>query len=919
MNGTAKNLTPIVIDLTQPLTSGRVETENLLQVQAKNRLDNLLNKFIKNIEIQPEHINKNSWAREFDTQRFNNTIFISGQRGAGKTTFLRSVLLEKFNNETDGILPVAFVDPTLVETHQHILVDIIAKFKQLVSEQLSCCGDEDKHKQFTEKLEALAEGLKLLGNNNKPTDPDASWFLNKALKHAVGGQTLEAKLHELIDTVAEILKQKLFIIAIDDVDTDTSKAYEVLELIRRYLTHPKLAVIISGDPLLYSHIVQGQKIKELGSNHQRFKGAEQYEKNTTKLVEHLEQQYLAKVLPIEQRIELKNLNDLLIAAKAGRQPSIKIKKGTSTPIEIGTHITTTLEDNVNLNEKHLASYIQFMLTQPVRSILQILKSTLEQNYSSNHEALKISFINSYVGILRKEEINLEALMSGTLHPNAIGLALFNLCNKYGELETGFYARPDSNDESYNVSQVFLSTVISSYLSKEPQLSIGRAFQLMLTAGAACNVYMNNVVDNLKQGRTSDDYVNYIGLNRNQNMFSLAAHFSPFVWENKNIKKISSGILRIPRRKPSNFSDDVFSKLLNDVFNRDEELKKNTQGQDTNIQPLRFSSIANLEKSHNSSDVNILEYIAAKTVLISSHSMMTKNEGRDYVSGYCLLASLAELLISEKISNKISQLSSIQTFGSPAFVNIQGEGDEVLPEEIGFTTSNTSNNHDDELIKLLKTWKSNNDKGKFSSLLIGKVWARIMYTLANISEKVAKEKVSYDDNKHDALLGTVFSRFIWGIINATLIEEVRYGVENNSNLIKKFQNSKNVTTSPAELTRNLKFAIAELTPSSISTGSRLSDLISQTRNTLEDNFKKTLPLTFSLISCPLVWPYIGVYIDNSGSSKSDLFDLIKQVVADFKDFTTDENSPDNQKFLEAQKFISRLPIMGCFPSNIEKDK
>lgn len=699
---------PIVIDLTLPLTSGNVKTVNLLQVQAKTRLDELLVKFVENSDLSLGHSNKKSWAREFDTQRFNNTVFISGQRGAGKTTFLRTVLLEKFNDDQDKILPVAFIDPTLVETHQHILVDIIAKFKQLVNEQLSCCGDENKHKEFTKKLEALAEGLKLLSNQSGSSDHDASWFLNKALKHAVGGQTLETKFHELIDTVAEILDQKLFIIAIDDVDTDTSKAYEVLELIRRYLTHPKLAVIISGDPLLYSHIVQGKKIQELSSNHQGFKGTEQYERNTTKLVEHLEQQYLAKVLPIEQRIELKNLNDLLNATNTGRQPSIQVKDGKDNINEISVYITKFLTAKLNLNEKYLANYIQFMLTQPVRTILQILKNTIEQRkYSNGYEALKTSIINSYIGALRKEEMNLDSLTGSTLHANAVGLAQFNLCNKYGELETGFYARPDGNDESYNVSQIFLSTVISSYLSKEPKFSIGRAFQLMITSGATCNVYMNNVANDLKEGRTSEDYINYIGLNREQNIFSLAAHFSPFVWESNNSKKISSGIIRIPRRTPKNFNDDDFIQLLPAAFNNEDNEVK------------RFSSLGNFEKYHTNSNVNFLEYIAAKSVLISSHSMMTKNEGRDYVSSYCLIASLSELLVSDKLDDKLSQLSSVQTFGFPAFVNIQGEGDEISLEDTGSTSTAISNDFDDKLIALLETWKDNNsgNKKNFSFLLL----------------------------------------------------------------------------------------------------------------------------------------------------------------------------------------------------------
>ncbi|TOQ61770.1 hypothetical protein, partial [Vibrio parahaemolyticus] len=56
---------------------------------------------------------------------------------------------------------------------------------------------------------------------------------------------------------------------------------------------------------------------------------------------------------------------------------------------------------------------------------------------------------------------------------------------------------------------------------------------------------------------------------------------------------------------------------------------------------------------------------------------------------------------------------------------------------------------------------------FSSLLIGKVWTRLFYSLNQISDK-AKSPCAYQEGKADIVLGELFARFVWAIINASLI-------------------------------------------------------------------------------------------------------------------------------------------------------
>lgn len=884
----------IKIDLTKPLSSGKVDTSSLLQVQAKDSLNKILNKFIDNIKLNnKDNVKEDDWlVLEFDNERLNNTIFISGQRGAGKTTFLKTVLLEKLKNAEDKILPIAFIDPTLINTNQHILVDIVAKFKQAIDSKLPICGNEKERNEFNKALEEMAEGLKLLKGNGDSIEKDAAWFLNKALKNALSGQTLEAKFHNLIDVTSRLLKQELFVIAIDDVDNDTTKAYEVLELIRRYLTHSKLTVIISGDLNLYSHIVKQRKIKELNVDNEN-------NALSIELVEHLEQQYLAKVLPIEQRVELKSLNNLI----QHDNQVINIHLKDQSQVEIKNHLINIFSNSLNINEKYISSYITFYLKQPVRTAFQILKNTDEKTIKDDNNSLRISLIssikNSYVGALKKEGIDVDKLVDSNVHQNAIGLALFELCFKYSELETGFYARPDGIDESYNASQLFISQIISNYLSNEKKHSIGNAINLMLTSGASANIFMNYVVDKLKSNKTAQDYINYIGLNRDQNLFSFTAHFSPFVFtkDGGKTRAINGGIARLPR---SSSPGQYFETAISEYYGVGGDCSK-------------IATLNNLVNNYDNAGISFVEYLSVKTVLMASHSMIAKSEGRDYMSVYCLLATLGELLTCQdvEISQKLTQLSSIQTFGGPAFAEIEAEGDDGTDDNyvssvVTFSKDNIEKNHHNKLTKLIENWKKVNDNVQLSPLLIGKIWSRIMYSVANVSDTARKNKVKNNGcESRDILLGTLLSRFVFSIINAVLIEEVRFSKYQNDSLISKFSKSKNVVTSSNELYKNLKNVIDEYT---------------ENKDIKIDDIKSYIPITTCLITCPLLWPYLGEYKSENNQIFSLVFNLIESVhpESQLKTLFKDEyETIKTGNFQNGLKFVSRLPITGCKYESVDK--
>ncbi|WP_054113771.1 hypothetical protein, partial [Marinagarivorans algicola] len=768
----------ITIDLRQSLQNNGMLGEQLFQYEAKTKLDQLLNTIAKGVNRLASSAaddTHGSWLHEFDRPRHNNTIFIGGERGAGKTTFLRAVMQEYFKNKNDKILPITIIDPTLVETHQHLLVDLVAKLNALLKNQLSCCGDDQKYRQFNEKLEAMAEGLKLLNSGVESKDQDAAWFLNKSLKHAMGGQALEARFHELIDSAASALNQDIFIVAFDDVDTDTSKAYDVLELIRKYLTHPKLVILISGDLKLYSYIVKAKKGKEFNVKPENTVAVD--------LVDHLEQQYLAKILPVEQRIKLKGFREL--ADERFNQGIIYVidhhnEKDHKTGQPVKTYIETMLSQALNLRPAHVGAYRNFILSLPVRTTLQMLKAWAERpaNDSDNYAAFKAALRASYIGALQKEGIDADSLISPYAHPNRIGMALFTLCHQYGDLETGFYDRPDGVHESYNASQIFLSSVIASYTSDGVN-PLGKALSLMLTGGAASNIYMNHVAGLLRGGCTSNDYLSYIGLQTYQDVYSVSAHFSPIILHHfksgtHGNAQFWSGVIRRPRQLDSGKKSVLDNKI------------KNMYKEDIDNNFIGHTTLDQFEKKVNTKDFYLFDFLASKTITFSSHSAITANEGRDYISIYCLIASTAQLLgcqDEDAVKNMINKLEPIKTYGSPTFLN-NADVNDIAREIYGENENENENDIDDieapsenykKLINILYTWIEECNKGQYSSLLIGKVWTRLMYSLSNING--SKRKLNSTDGEIVWTLYDLMANYIWKLVNSVLIEEVRFG--NNS--------------------------------------------------------------------------------------------------------------------------------------------
>lgn len=266
--------------------------------------------------------------------RQHNTIMVSARRGDGKTTFLADLLhyVEKLQTgpmplEGSGIeIPpdkaarlysLGIVDPTLIESKQNIVILIVQKIEAAVNRWFDARRPDagSERKRVNERLRELADGMSLLDGIGTEAygkdwaDPD--YILDRGMDRADSAGGFERAFHRYVEEACRFLERDAFVLAIDDVDTWFARGWTVLEALRKYLTTPKLRIVLAGDIRLYNLLVRSQQWEQMTP---AFLHAERsLDKDRSHLdqiavmVDTLQDQYMIKVAPPENRVVLRPL------------------------------------------------------------------------------------------------------------------------------------------------------------------------------------------------------------------------------------------------------------------------------------------------------------------------------------------------------------------------------------------------------------------------------------------------------------------------------------------------------------------------------------------------------------------------------------------------------------------------------------
>lgn len=281
-----------------PLDSGESavlkDPDTLLPRKIYEQLAKFIEKAVKAVDDVPKN------SESFNETRSHKAISIDGERGTGKTSVLVNLrsYLESHHKEFAGDIHILEpIDPTLLEDGEslflHIIVAAVLQDKDIKAAQ---CRDINKSRVFTHKLEELAHGLESvdLQQSQRGMDKIRSLYGSKHLANCV-----EAFLKSALDLIGK----RILILPIDDVDTSLNRAFENLEILRRYLTSPYVLPIVSGDRDLYDEVCwrdfHGRLNKDSSYNR----------KKSYDIAKELAIEYQRKILPLPRRLSMPAVSD----------------------------------------------------------------------------------------------------------------------------------------------------------------------------------------------------------------------------------------------------------------------------------------------------------------------------------------------------------------------------------------------------------------------------------------------------------------------------------------------------------------------------------------------------------------------------------------------------------------------------------
>lgn len=268
--------------------------------------------------------------------REHNAISIDGARGTGKTAVL--VNLKSYLKDQDVLKDVHIldpVDPTLLENSEslflHIIVAAVLHDKDVKEAQKK---EPNKARNLNQTLEKLAQSLESVETqkDRHGMDKVRAMYSNKQLADCV---------QDFFFEVLGLLGKKLLILPIDDVDTSLNRAFENLEIVRRYLTTPYVLPIVCGDRSLYDEVTWRDFHGRLTKDSKHLSDTDAYQ--TSK---ELAKEYQRKIMPVPRRLIMPPVS------KYWLNPEIRLGK----------------QDNEAMPLRNFIAWLEIFLAGPVNGL-----------------------------------------------------------------------------------------------------------------------------------------------------------------------------------------------------------------------------------------------------------------------------------------------------------------------------------------------------------------------------------------------------------------------------------------------------------------------------------------------------------------------------------------------------------------------
>ncbi|UOE89836.1 hypothetical protein LTQ02_04820 [Vibrio splendidus] len=266
----------------------------------RDAMHSLVEKLTINLEAAKQYCKQRQRDRK-KTNLSHNSIFLTGERGSGKTVFLRNVEQiwqhkTEMSIENDiGFLDV--IDPTMLMNNDSFANVVVAEIYRKVEEHNSVNNVNSADRStFYNALKSLSESL------GKQDEFNGHSGIDKILRYNSGIQ-VEKNFHRYVEEAIKILSCSALVLPIDDVDMSLQKAHEVIDDVRRLLGCPYIIPIVSGDVALYQQMIN------VDFDHRAYKehSNEDLQQSGVELSKGLSDEYLKKVFPAQMRLPLNSI------------------------------------------------------------------------------------------------------------------------------------------------------------------------------------------------------------------------------------------------------------------------------------------------------------------------------------------------------------------------------------------------------------------------------------------------------------------------------------------------------------------------------------------------------------------------------------------------------------------------------------
>lgn len=412
-------------------------------------------------------------GKNTDFHRFHNTISVFASRGAGKTTFLLSFLDRIKKDKGKDILCLSPIDPSLIETKQHPFINILASIQESVEDALNENFYSVRDKRFEERKkheDCYNDLLKALpfidgiGKDNVYDGWDDEEFISiQGMNKAKAFNKLEDTFHTYIKETLKLLDKKCIVVPFDDIDTDFKKGFEILEVLRKYITSGQIITILTGDLELYSKLVRKANWKCFDDDFlkKEMEYAGHKKEEFAEMINQLENQYLIKLLKPEYRIHLKTIREYL----EEDDYSLEI---IYTDAKKGKTIGKCYRDLLNRigissrNERVNTEICHFLLGLSLRGQVRILTLLNFNSIQKEKTDITTGLLNVFANDINQKASNTKLLINGT---PVYTIEMLKFLIHANALYTGSNFLPETNDDILNKALFAVGTKFNQLVRK----------------------------------------------------------------------------------------------------------------------------------------------------------------------------------------------------------------------------------------------------------------------------------------------------------------------------------------------------------------------------------------------------------------------------------------------------------------------